>query len=142
MTRARWGRGEAGFVAAEWVAAVGFLLLPMAALVLSFPTWAERQGMARVAAQEAARALALADDTAAGAHAGAVLVDEIARNHGVDPADVSLSYDGTATRGNRVRATVSVQLPALVFPGIGSLGTVRWSTHHSELVDQFRTFGP
>lgn len=139
------GRGrpsEEGFVAVEWVAAVGLLLLPMAVVVLSFPAWVERQGMARSAAEEAARAVALASDTEAGVAAGEGLVAEIARNHGIDPATMSVRFEGEAVRGGEVRAIVTVQLPALRFPGMGSVGAVDWSTSHTELVDQYRGFEP
>lgn len=135
-------RGQDGFAAVEWVAAVGLLLVPVIFLVLSFPLWVERQSMAKVAAQEAARAVAVAHDTASGTEAGMSLVQEIARNHGVDPSDVSVTYAGSTSRGSAVTATVAVTLPALSFPGLGSLGSVRWSTRHSELVDQYRSFGP
>lgn len=144
MRSRRWlrPRGEDGFAAVEWVAAVGLLLVPVIFLVLSFPLWVERQSMAKVAAQEAARAVAVAHDTASGTEAGMSLVQEIARNHGVDPSDVSVTYAGSTSRGSAVTATVAVTLPALSFPGLGSLGSVRWSTRHSELVDQYRSFGP
>ena len=135
-------RGEEGFAAVEWVAAVALLLVPVIFLVLSFPLWVERQSMAKVAAQEAARAVVVANDTDSGTEAGTTLVQEIARNHGVDPSEVSVSYDGSTTRGSAVTATVGVTLPALSFPGLGSLGSVRWSTRHSELVDQYRSFEP
>lgn len=133
-------QGESGFVVVEWVAAVGFLLFPTVLLVLSFPSWVERQGMARVAAQEAARAVVLSNNTGAGAEAGRELVDEIARNHGVDPATTAVSYEGSARRGGRVTATVAVELPALTLPGLGSLGSVTWSAHHTEFVDRYRGF--
>ena len=135
-------KGEEGFAAVEWVAAVGLLLVPVVFLVLSSPLWVERQSMAQVAAQEAARAVAVANDTDSGTEAGTTLVQEIARHHGVDPSEVSVSYAGSTTRGSAVTATVAVTLPALSFPGLGSLGSVRWSTRHSELVDQYRSFGP
>ncbi len=134
--------GESGFVAVEWVVAVGLLLLPTVLLVLSFPAWVERQGMARVAAQEAARAMAVSNDAESGAEAGVGLAEEIARNHGVDPTTVGLSYEGTTRRGGSVTATVAVELPALTIPGLGSLGSVTWSARHTELVDRFRPFTP
>lgn len=135
-------RAESGFVAVEWVVAVGFLLFPTVLLVLSFPAWVERQGMARVAAQEAARAMALSNDTEAGAEAGRGLADEIARNHGVDPTTMAVSYEGTTRRGGSVTATVAVELPALTLPGLGSLGSVKWSARHTEPVDRYRPFTP
>jgi Flp pilus assembly protein TadG len=132
-------RDESGSVVVEWILGICLLLLPTAGL-LSFPAWVERQNMARLGAQEAARAVALADDTAAGTAEGSTLVDEIARNHGIDPATVSVSYAGTTSRGGSVSATVSVQLPALTLPGLGSVGSVTWSTSHTERVDQYRGF--
>ena len=138
----QWARGESGFVAVEWAVTVGFLLFHTVLLVLSFPAWVERQGMARVAAQEAARAVALSNDTASEAAAGRGLADEIARNHGVDPTTMAVSYEGTTRRGDSVTATVAVELPALTIPGLGSLGSVTWSARHTELVDRYRPFTP
>ncbi len=139
LVRQGRNRDEAGSVVIEWILGICLLLLPMAGL-LSLPAWVERQNMARLGAQEAARAVALADDTAAGTAEGSTLVDEIARNHGIDPSTVSVSYTGSTSRGGSVSATVSVQLPALNLPGLGSLGSVTWSTSHTEQVDQYRGF--
>jgi len=144
VTRARHrrGRGERGFIAAEWALAVGLLLIPAGLLVVSFPRWSERQNMASVAAAEASRTVAVATDTDAGIADARNLVAEIARNHGVDPAAVTVSFTGTTTRGGTVTATVSVDLPALSVPPVGSVGSFRWSTSHSEAVDQYRGFTP
>lgn len=138
----RLRRDERGFVVAEWLLAVGLLLIPAAVLGLSFPSWLERQSMARVAAQEASRAVAVAANTDAGVERANALVEEIARNHGVDPATVTVSFAGTTTRGGTVTATVTVQMPAITLPGIGPVGSASWSTSHSELVDQYRGFAP
>jgi len=129
---------EAGAVVIEWVLAVGLLLLPMLGL-FSFPAWVERQNMARLAAQEASRAVAVASDTDSGTARGNQLVDEIARNHGVDPATVSVSYEGQTTPGGTVSATVTVQMPALNLPGLGTVGSVAYSARHQELVDMYRS---
>ncbi|MDQ6724977.1 MAG: hypothetical protein M3066_02205 [Actinomycetota bacterium] len=136
------GRGEGGFIVAEWAMAVGFLLLPACLLVVSFPRWSERQNMAETAAAEASRVVAIANDTDSGIANARTLVVEIAANHGVDPATVSVSFTGRTTRGGVVTASVSVDLPALSVPGVGSLGSVHWSTSHSEAVDQYRGFAP
>jgi Flp pilus assembly protein TadG len=121
---------------------MGFLLIPAGLLVVSFPRWSERQNMASVAAAEASRAVAVASDTDAGIANARNLVAEIAANHGVDPATVSVSFTGSTTRGGTVTATVAVDLPALSVPPVGSVGSVRWSTSHSEAVDQYRGFAP
>ncbi len=51
--RLRGARGdERGFVAAELVLGVGLLLFPVALLVLTLPTWSERQATGRAIARE------------------------------------------------------------------------------------------
>jgi Flp pilus assembly protein TadG len=132
-------RDESGAVVVEWILGIGLLVFPMAGL-MSFPAWVERQNMGHLGAQEAARAVALADDTDAGTAEGTRLVEEIARNHGVDPSTVSVSFSGSTTRGGSVSATVSVEMPALSLPGLGSVGAVTWSTTHTENVDNYRGF--
>jgi len=136
------GGGEGGFIAAEWALAICVLLVPAGLLAVSFPRWSERQNMAEVAAAEASRTVAVANDTDAGMAAARTLVAEIAANHGVDPAAVSVSFTGTTTRGGTVTATVNVDLPALSVPAVGSVGSFAWSTSHTEAVDRYRGFTP
>ena len=48
MTSRRSGRAsESGYVAAELALGVGLLVFPIALLVLTLPTWSERQTTAR-----------------------------------------------------------------------------------------------
>ncbi len=135
-------RDEAGMVVAEFTVVVGMILFPVMILVLSFPVWVERQSMARVAAQEAARTVALADDTDAGVAAAEQLVAEIATNHGVDPSAMTVTFTGSASRGSNVTATVDVDFPPLSLPLLGGVGSVHWSTSHTERVDDYRGFRP
>jgi hypothetical protein len=62
MRRLRRKQNEKGFVTVEFVAGVGFLILPTMLLVTVFPTWWERVSMARVASREAARVYVLTQD--------------------------------------------------------------------------------
>lgn len=144
MIRRWWARrcvrDESGTAILEWMIGIGLLLLPTMGLV-SMSSWLERQNMARAAAHEAARVTALAADVDAGMAEGTRLVAEIAENHGVDASTVSVAYTGSTDRGGTVVATVSVVMPALTFPGLGAVGSVTWSTSHSERVDQYRGFG-
>lgn len=135
-------RDERGMVVAEFAVVVGMILFPVMILVLSFPVWVERQSMARVAAQEAARTVALADDTDAGVGAAEQLVAEIATNHGVDSSAMTVTFSGSATRGSSVTATVDVEFPPLSLPLLGGVGSVSWSTSHTERVDDYRGFRP
>lgn len=136
----RWRshRQDNGFVAIEFVFGLGFLMLPVALLLLVFPTWSERQAMARVAAREAARTYVL---TADAARAQAV-VSQIAENHKLTGDDLTLTLEGNpAERGGSIRATVQVQVPILVI-GIfdeGGIGGFSFTEAHTEVVDRYRS---
>ncbi len=144
------GRDE-GAAPIELVLGVGLLLLPIALAVLSLAPWVERRTVAGVAAAEAARLVALADDTAEGERAALTLVHGIAGNHQLAPADISVSFcppSGTegmastcapAGRGQAVTVEVTVLVPALSIPGVGSFGQVQATALHTELVDLYRS---
>lgn len=146
-----------GFVALEFVLATGVLVVPMIVLALSLPIWIERMSMARVAAQEAARAVALAPDAIQGGQLGRGLVVQTARNHDVAVEEVSVCYSvhgiadvapqrcsGLAAlpRGAGVTAAVTVRLPMISLPFLPQgLGVVPpYTAHHTERVDLYRSF--
>ncbi|MFN2555594.1 MAG: hypothetical protein ABR592_01765 [Nitriliruptorales bacterium] len=162
-TRTTWrrhpgtGRAEHGYVALEFVLATGVLVLPMVILALSLPIWVERMSMARVAAQEAARAVALAPDAARGGRRGTELVGQTARNHDVAPEDASVCYsvhdlaDGAPERctgltalprGAAVTAAVTIRLPMIRLPFLAQdLGVLPpYTARHTERVDLYRSF--
>ena len=143
MTVRRHGRSrEGGYVAAELALGVGLLVFPVALLVLTLPTWSERQTTARSIAREASRVVAVAGvcDRGRATDTG----HDMARNLGLAPSDVDVRLDcvpgGRLPRGGSVRASVTVAVPAVTFPGIGSVGAWSWTAHHSEPVDQYRSF--
>ncbi len=126
---------EQGSVPVEFAAAVGLLLIPAVLLVLSFAPWVERQMMAREIARDTARGTAI---TATIGDVGTI-AERTARNYGVDPADVTVRVDGDVRRGGLVTSTVSVRMPAIEIPGIGGVGTVVWTVHHTEQIDLYRS---
>jgi hypothetical protein len=69
---------------------------------------------------------------------------DMARNLGLAPNDVDVQLDCASgerlPRGGNVRASVTIRVPAVTFPGIGSVGAWSWTAHHSEPVDQYRSF--
>jgi hypothetical protein len=139
----RHGRSrEGGYVAAELALGVGLLVFPVALLVLTLPTWSERQTTARSIAREVSRVVAVAGvcDRGRATDTGY----DMARNLGLAPSDVDVRLDcvpgGRLPRGGSVRASVTVAVPAVTFPGIGSVGAWSWTAHHSEPVDQYRSF--
>jgi hypothetical protein len=133
---------EGGYVAAELALGIGLLVFPVALLVLTLPTWSERQTTARSIAREVSRVVAVAGvcDRGRAAETG----HDMARNLGLAPSDVDVQLDclpgGRLPRGGSVRASVTVAVPAVTFPGIGSVGAWSWTAHHSEPVDQYRSF--
>lgn len=141
MTR-RWLAGEQGFAPVEFVLFTGLILLPTLILVASLPGWWERQSLARLAAQEAARSVVVASDWDAGVAHAAALVEQLARNHGVDPADLAVTLDGRLERGGAVTATATVRIPAMAVPFITATPGFTWRSSHTEAVDAYRSLDP
>jgi hypothetical protein len=133
------GRNERGFVAIELAAGVALLVFPIAMLVATLPAWFDRQSLARQSARDAARAVVLdgvcRDDVASPAAL------RIARGGGVASNDVRVVLDcapGRAlARDGHVTARVTVEIPAVSVPLVGSVGTWRWTAVHSEPVDPY-----
>jgi len=132
---------EGGYVAAELALGIGLLVFPVALLVLTLPTWSERQTTARSIVREVSRVVAVAGvcDRGRAVETG----NDMARNLGLSPSDVDVQLDcapgGRLPRGGSVRASVTIAVPAVTFPGIGSVGAWSWTAHHSEPVDQYRS---
>jgi hypothetical protein len=133
---------EDGYVALELALGIGVLVLPVLILVSLLPTWFERQSLARVAAQEAARTVVLAETWEEGVAGGMEVVSQVAANHGLEDSIVDIAIEGALVRGETVTANVTVEMPALVVPLMGSVGAWEWTASHSEKVDQYRSFDP
>jgi len=133
---------ERGYVAGELAIGIGLLVFPVALLVLTLPTWSERQTTARSVAREVARVVAVAGvcDRGRAIETG----HDMARNLGLPSGEVDIQLDcvpGTRLdRGGSVRASVTVVVPAVDLPGIGGVGAWSWTAHHSEPIDQYRSF--
>ncbi len=132
---------QRGSVGVELALGVGVLLLPVALTVVVLPTWAERQSMARLAAQEAARTVVLAGDLGTGTAQGRALAERIAANHGMPGALRSVSIaaaEGPLARGTTVTATVEVLIPVPDLPWVAG-GDLAWTVTHAEVVDPYRS---
>jgi hypothetical protein len=133
---------ERGYVAAELALGIGLLLFPVALLVLTLPTWSERQTTARSIAREVSRVVAVAGvcDRSRATETG----HDMAQNLGLSAGDIDVQLNCASgqrlPRGGSVRASVTVAVPAVTFPGIGSVGAWSWTAHHSEPIDQYRSF--
>jgi hypothetical protein len=148
---------DRGAAPVEFALAIGFLLIPMAVLVMSIAPWIERQSMARVAAGEAARVLVLSPGASPDEEAAAALALRVAANHGIDPEEVSVFFcaPGEASegvketshcpplaRGTLVAVEVRVRVPAATVLGVGTFGEGTVSSRVTEQVDLFRSFAP
>ncbi|CAN5806260.1 MAG: hypothetical protein M3425_07045 [Actinomycetota bacterium] len=130
---------EQGSVAVELSLGIGLLVLPMALLVLLLPTWLERQSMARVAAQEAARSVVVAADPQQAGTIASQVVTRIAVNYGLPAEAITVRISGGLDRGQVVTATVSVDMPATNFPGLTEVGGFSYTTAHREVIDPYRS---
>jgi hypothetical protein len=132
-------RGERGFVAIEWVAAIALLLLPVVALVGTLPTWAERSHAAAVAGREAARTLEQQWPTGDPA-AAALVAQYVAADHGIPAADVRVRIlSAGAVPGDQIRVEVRVRMPAIAMPGLSGIASWSYTTVASLRVDDYRS---
>lgn len=130
---------ERGFVAVELVAGIGLLLLPVVLVVLTLPTWSERQSAARAIAREVARETArrgLCDTGRATS-----LAAEMAGNLALPPDATSVSLGcgagATLTPGGDVEVAVTVRMPAVHLPAIGDVAAWEWTARHRQPVDAY-----
>ena len=148
MIRRRHARSESGSVSLELIFAVGFLLIPAAALLAQFPTWIGTTQAAQAAATEAARQVVLADDMTSGIAAASEMAREVVTNHGLDADDlldltVTATPPGDLQRGQVVTVTVTVRGSPILVPGLGSVGSPFDAVGSAtERVDDYRGFAP
>ena len=148
MRKRRRFRWERGSVSLELIFAVGFLLIPAAAMLAQLPTWVGTANAAQAAATEAARQIVLADNMTSGIAAATATAQEIVSNHGLDPDDfldlaVAATPPGGLQRGQIVTVTVTVRGNPIRVPGLGSVGNPFDAVGSAtERVDDYRGFAP
>jgi hypothetical protein len=135
--RAASSRDDRGFVAVEWVAAIAVLLLPVVVLVATLPSWAERRHAATVAAREAAAGAVVA--AAVDPERAQEVGREVARNYGIDTADVDVEVRAGAARGEYVTVEVHVRMPAIAVPGLVEAGAWTYTATQHRRLDDYRS---
>ncbi len=118
---------------------LGFLLIPVALLVMAIPVVVERQAAAREAAGEVARLLATAETQQLSLHEVEVLLERTEAGHGLSPGSLRLHDDpsGSMEPGGTVTVTVSVDVAVPLVPIIGTVSVGRWVVARSERVPDY-----
>lgn len=142
LTARRRCDGDDGAAAVEMPLAVGLLLLPIAMVVMLVPQWPERQTVASAAAKDAATVYANAPDPVTGAALAEAGVAQAASNHGLPPGAMSVELGGEWCRACTVTASVTVDIPAVDVPMVGTVGSFTWTASSSARVDDYRSLDP
>ena len=130
---------DRGAAAIELPLAVGLLLLPIALVVMVVPQWPERQTVARAAAKEAATLYANAPDAASGAELARASVQQAAANYGLPAEALTVELGGEWCRACTVTALVTVDIPAIAVPVVGTVGAFAYTADSSARVDDYRS---
>ena len=132
---ARRLHGDRGQAAIELPLGFLLILLPIAVVVMVVPQWPERQTVATAAAKEAATLYATAGSADEGAAAAQAAVAQAAQNYGLP--SLALELSGSWCRGCTVTAAVTVEIPAVQVPLIGTIGDVSWTATSSSRVEDY-----
>ena len=138
--RRRNGPGDGGFVAGiEVPAAIALLLVPIGLGMLAVAQWPQRQTVARSAAHQAALLAATAPDPTTATQQAEQAARDTAVNGGLKPEDIEVAVTGNLERGGSIIARVTVTMPALAVPGLGTFAPWEWTAVHTERVDDYRS---
>ena len=124
--------GERGSAVVELPMVLGFLIIPVAFVILTIPTWLQGVHAANDAAAESARAFVLS-----GGDPGSVAraLDATANSHGFEPGELSIaSVAPTAALASDVEVRVQVELRAIALFDVGSF------TYTATHVERYPTY--
>lgn len=141
MNAAERRRDEGGFSSLELSLGVALIFFPIAVLLMLLPQWPERQAIARALAKQAAITIANAQSPDSGDAKTLELAAETAANHELPPDTLRLAWSGDWCRGCSVTATVTIAIPAIRVPVIGSIDSFTWSTSSTQRIADYRSIG-
>jgi hypothetical protein len=130
---------DRGATAVELPLAVCLLLLPIAMIVMLLPQWPERQTVATAAAKDAATIYANASDPSTGAELAASSVAQAAANYGLPAGSLTVQLGGEWCRACTVTADVTVDIPAIDVPMVGTVGSFTWTATSTARIDDYRS---
>jgi hypothetical protein len=129
---------DRGTVALELPLAVGLLLLPIAVVVMVLPQWPEAKTIAATTAKQAATLYVNAPSQAQGAADAQAAVDRAAANYG---RPINASVDGAWCRGCALTVTITIHVPAVQIPFIGSTGSLDYTATSTARIPDYRSLG-
>lgn len=108
---------ESGLLTAELALGIVIIFFPVVLFLTAVMQWPERQQLATVAAAEAARSAALADNPQDAVKAAQERADEAVVASGLGNIEPRLDFGGDFEPGEHIIVSVTVDLPAIKFPG-------------------------
>lgn len=120
----------------EFPMVIGLVLIPFGLLILSAPTWVERQTAARDAAAESARRLVVSGQEASVSLPE--LIRQIESGYELPAGSLVASFPSDRpAAGASVTVAVTVEVPALSLPIFGAVGSVDWTAVHTERIPDY-----
>ncbi len=134
---------DGGFVALEWVLAITLLLIPAVMLGAGVSRWPEHQQLAQAAAAEAARAAVLAPTHEQALTQADLVAHQVAANYNIPDVAITVTVDAPQWDwGAEIAVTVTVTMPTLEIPGIGTWRATNWSTTTTQHIEAHRGLQP
>ena len=130
-------RSERGSAIVELPLVLGLLLLPFGLLILTLPTWVERQTAARDTAAEVARLVVVSGPVRPDV-AALVRQQEVA--YELPPGSLHLELVPDVAPGESLTVRVTVELPGGTLPVLGRLGARSWTAEHTERAPDYGAF--
>lgn len=124
---------------------LGIVLLGvLVEVIVMFGTLQRATLATSAAAREVGRAVVLSESVEDASERSGVVLAQVERNHGLRAGSLHPSIDGPLARGQRIRVTVSTEVPLVRIPFIGPVWpslSVPVSSSHVVQVDRYRSFG-
>lgn len=135
-------RDERGFVAIEQPIALVLFLFAAAIVLATAVAAVERLSIADKAASNAVTELVGADSLDAGVEVAYSTVARVAANNSLSTERLALTgIDGELRRGETMKVDVTVSMPAVTVPFIGTIEGWSKTIEKKARVDDYRSFG-
>lgn len=135
--------GERGSAIVEFVVLGVGLFGVLVQVIVLFGVLQRSTLATAAAAREVGRAVVLAEDDADAARRAQRTVEQAGANHGLGAGSLEARVSGHVARGERIRVSVSTEVPVLQIPFIGPVWpslSIPVEAAHVVAVDRYRSF--